>query len=62
MLPESADKKASGTLRESLENLEKQLIDEAMEKTADNQTGAAEILGMSERMLRYKLKKYNLKN
>lgn len=60
--PEPSDKKSSGTLRESLEDLEKQLIDEAMEKAADNQTRAAEILGMSERMLRYKLKKYNLKN
>ena len=61
-LPESPDEKLSGTLRESLENLEKQLIDEAMKKAADNQTKAADILGMSERMLRYKLKKYNLKN
>jgi DNA-binding NtrC family response regulator len=61
-LPESSDKKLSGTLRESLENLEKQLIDEAMIKAVDNQTRAAEILGMSERMLRYKLKKYNLKH
>lgn len=61
-LAESSDKKLSGTLRESLENLEKRLIDEAMKKAADNQTKAADILGMSERMLRYKLKKYNLKN
>ena len=61
-LPESADKKISGTLRDSLEDLEKQLIDEAMSKAAGNQTKAAEILGMSERMLRYKLKKYNLKH
>lgn len=33
-----------------------------MNKTGDNQTRAAEMLGMSERMLRYKLKKYDLKN
>jgi DNA-binding NtrC family response regulator len=57
-----ADKKIFGTLRDSVEELEKQLLTQAMEKTADNQTKAAEILGMSERMLRYKLKKYNLKN
>ena len=57
-----SDKKLSGSLRESLEKLEKHLISEAMDKAADNQTKAAEILGMSERMLRYKLKKYNLKN
>ena len=61
-LAESSDKKLSGTLRDSLEDLEKQLIDEAMSKAVGNQTKAAEILGMSERMLRYKLKKYNLKH
>jgi len=55
-------KKLSGSLRDSLEELEKHLISEAMVKAADNQTKAAEILGMSERMLRYKLKKYDLKN
>jgi DNA-binding NtrC family response regulator len=58
----SADKKLSGSLRESVEELEKQLLAEAMEKAMDNQTKAAEILSMSERMLRYKLKKYNLKH
>jgi len=51
-----------GSLRDSLEDLEKRLITEAMTKAADNQTRASEILGMSERMLRYKLKKYDLKN
>ncbi len=55
-------KESSGSLRESLEELEKRLITEAMNKTGDNQTRAAEMLGMSERMLRYKLKKYDLKN
>jgi len=59
---DASDKKLSGSLRESLEALEKHLISEAMAKAADNQTRAAEILGMSERMLRYKLKKYDLKN
>jgi DNA-binding NtrC family response regulator len=58
----SSDKNTSGTLRDVLESLEKQLIGEAMVKASDNQTKAAEILGMSERMLRYKLKKYSLKH
>ena len=58
----TAGKKTQGSLRESLEELEKHLIGEAMDKAGDNQTRAAEILGMSERMLRYKLKKYELKN
>ncbi|HDQ03223.1 MAG TPA: sigma-54-dependent Fis family transcriptional regulator [Deltaproteobacteria bacterium] len=55
------DKKQVGPFRESVEELEKKLIAESMQKTEDNQTKAAEILGMSERMLRYKLKKYGLK-
>lgn len=59
--PKALDRKLAGSLRESLEDLEKQLISEAMVKATDNQTRAAEILGMSERMLRYKLKKYDLK-
>jgi two-component system NtrC family response regulator len=59
---DDSEKKASGALRDSVDNLEKKLIIEAMEKTQDNQTKAAEILGISERMLRYKLKKYALKH
>jgi two-component system NtrC family response regulator len=59
---ESSSKRLSGSLRDSLEELEKHLISEAITKAADNQSKAAEILGMSERMLRYKLKKYDLKN
>jgi DNA-binding NtrC family response regulator len=59
---ESSGKRLSGSLRDSLEELEKHLINEAITKAADNQSKAAEILGMSERMLRYKLKKYDLKN
>ena len=59
---EVSEQKTTGSLRESLEELEKRLISEAMVKTSDNQTKAADMLGMSERMLRYKLKKYDLKN
>jgi len=62
LFTDTPGKKSSGSLRDSLEELEKQLIEEAMDKAADNQTRAAEILGMSERMLRYKLKKYDLKH
>ena len=59
---ETAAEKSHGTLRDSLEELERRLICEAMNKASDNQTRAADMLGMSERMLRYKLKKYDLKN
>ena len=50
-----------GILRQSIEALERQMIVTAMEKVGDHQTKAAEALGISERMLRYKLKKYGLK-
>jgi two-component system NtrC family response regulator len=54
-------KAEEGLLRGSIEELEKKLIVEAMEKAGDHQIRAAELLGISERMLRYKLKKYGLK-
>jgi DNA-binding NtrC family response regulator len=54
-------REAEGLLRGSVEELERKLIVEAMEKTGEHQTNAAELLGISERMLRYKLKKYGLK-
>ena len=54
--------KKGGLLRGSIEEVERALIIEAMEKAGDHQTKAAEILGISERMLRYKLKKYSLKH
>jgi len=59
--PEYAGKKGEGLLRGSIEEMERRLVLEAMEKSGDHQTKAAEILGISERMLRYKLKKYGLK-
>lgn len=46
------------TLKDSVERLERKMILEAMEKTKNHQTKAADLLGISERMLRYKLKKY----
>jgi two-component system NtrC family response regulator len=59
---EDTEKKPTGALKDSLDDLEKKLIMEAMEKAQDNQTKAADLLGISERMLRYKLKKYEKKN
>ena len=55
-------KAEEGLLRGSIEELERKLISEAMEKAGDHQTRAADILGISERMLRYKLKKYGFKD
>lgn len=47
-----------GNLQNALETLERQMIIDALEKAGSNQTQAAKLLGVSERMLRYKLKKY----
>ena len=49
------------SLKESVEALERQMICKAMKETRNHQTRAADLLGLSERMLRYKLKKYRLK-
>ena len=51
----------TGLLKKSVEDMEKKLIQNAMEDAGHNQSRAAEALGISERMLRYKLKKLGLK-
>ena len=51
-----------GTLAELVEALEKKLIYDALAEMNGNQTKAGKLLGLTERNLRYKLKKYNIKN
>ena len=50
-----------GTLKDAMAFLEQEMVQQAMAETGNHQTRAARILGISERMLRYKLKKYGLK-
>jgi len=50
-----------GSLHHALETLERRMIRSALERAGFNQTQAARLLGLSERMLRYKLKKYGFK-
>lgn len=50
-----------GTLQEAVEAVEMRMMNQALSETAGNQSRAAEKLGLSERMLRYKLKKYGIK-
>jgi DNA-binding NtrC family response regulator len=50
----------AGTLTEQVEELEKKLIYDALRQTNGNQTKAGELLGLTERNLRYKMKKYNI--
>jgi len=53
--------KRDGMLNETLETLERGIILDAMKQAGGVQTRAAEKLGISERVLRYKLKKYKIK-
>jgi DNA-binding NtrC family response regulator len=50
-----------GSLNETLDTVERGLIIEALKESGGIQTRAAEKLGISERVLRYKLKKYKIR-
>jgi DNA-binding NtrC family response regulator len=50
-----------GTLTEQVEALEQELIKRALDETSGVQTKAAALLGITERHLRYKLSKYEMK-
>jgi two-component system response regulator PilR (NtrC family) len=59
--PASAAPAAGGTpLEQHVEEVEKRAIREALEKTRGNKTRAAELLGMTFRQLRYKVKKLRI--
>jgi two-component system NtrC family response regulator len=49
-----------GHIKDVVESMEKKMIMEALVKSDWVQTRAASIIGISERMLRYKIKKYNI--
>jgi two-component system, NtrC family, response regulator AtoC len=53
---------AQGTLEERLAALERDMIVSALDKARGVQTRAAEILGISERVLRYKMKKAKIRS
>ncbi len=59
-LLESEGDVEEGSLTATVEGLERRMIREAMARAGGVQTRAAELLGVSERVLRYKLKKYGL--
>jgi two-component system NtrC family response regulator len=59
--PDHGEIKSAQTLKESLEELERRIIQNALEETGNNQSKAAVRIGISERMLRYKINKYSLK-
>ncbi len=49
-----------GTLNETLDTVERGLLLDALKSSGGVQTRAAELLGISERVLRYKMKKYHI--
>ena len=51
---------AFGDIEAYLENLEMKILNAALEKSRWNKTAAAELLGISFRAMRYKLKKYEI--
>lgn len=60
--PDSCGSRESqGTFVEKVEAFEQAMITEALRNAGQVQTRAAEMLGMSERHLRYKLRKYGMK-
>jgi len=65
-LPENIKRKekkkiSAGSLQQQVESLERNLIEEALLLTEGIQTKAANLLGISERNLRYKMQKLGLK-
>ena len=50
-----------GSLIEAVENLEREMITQALKESGGNQTRAAQKLGITRRMLQYKMKKYDIK-
>jgi len=59
--PGDEEETEAGLLKKSVEDMERKLIQNALDEAGNNQSRAADILGLSERMLRYKLKKLGLK-
>lgn len=51
---------SSDTLPKAVEILERQMLVDALQKTGGNKRKAAEMLGLTERILGYKVKQYNL--
>jgi len=57
---QTAEPESGAGLVAAVEGLERRMIREALAKADGTQTRAAELLGIGERVLRYKLKKYGL--
>ena len=58
--PEVPNSIGTAALEEQIEEIERQAIVDALDKTRWNKTRAAELLGMSFRQLRYRIKKLDI--
>ncbi|MBN1829017.1 MAG: sigma-54-dependent Fis family transcriptional regulator [Deltaproteobacteria bacterium] len=54
-------KSEGATMKDSVASLERELIEQALKEAHYNQSRAADLLGTTERTLRYKMKKYGFK-
>jgi two-component system response regulator PilR (NtrC family) len=59
-VPPEAPPDGGGALGDKLEDMEREAIIKALEKTRYNKTAAAKLLGMSFRALRYRVKKLGI--
>lgn len=50
----------AGKLKDTVDKIEKEMIQDSLKRNKKNQTKAASDLGISERVLRYKIKKYHI--
>ena len=60
MMVEADDNRQRWTFTEIVENLERELIVDALKRTGGHQRKAASELGLTERILGYKIKKYEV--
>lgn len=59
-VPNEASATAHGSLVEAVESLEKTMIEGALQRSGGNKRKASKILGITERILGYKVDKYNI--
>jgi two-component system response regulator PilR (NtrC family) len=58
--PDSPERDQDQSLDTYIEDIEKQMLEDALKKARYNKTRAADLLGISFRSLRYKLKKFDI--
>jgi len=59
-IPDEKTKSDEQSLDSYIENIEKKMLEDALQKARYNKTRAAELLGISFRSFRYKLKKFGI--